>query len=176
MVAAIVMSGVAVLVVVFAVAKWIDTRPTSPDDWRSLLSKDRPQSATAVSSHHAPGLVSRCSTLTQYSRRRLCLSLNDERVPAGTCIALESFLLSTFRRTASGRPILVVHVRVDAAPTGAKAAPRSRARLNWILGIGVRAPGRIGASGKIERQRSCLESMGGNAMVHRNQRIRRRPP
>jgi hypothetical protein len=32
MVAAIVMSGVAVLVAVFAVAMWIDTRPTSRDD------------------------------------------------------------------------------------------------------------------------------------------------
>jgi hypothetical protein len=32
MVAAIVMSGVAVLVAVFAVAMWSDTRPTSRDD------------------------------------------------------------------------------------------------------------------------------------------------
>jgi hypothetical protein len=47
---------------------------------------------------------------------------------------------------------------------------------NWVtlvgIGIGIRAPGRIGASGKIESQPSCLGSMGVDVMTDREQRIR----
>jgi hypothetical protein len=48
--------------------------------------------------------------------------------------------------------------------------------VNWIrlagLAIGIRAPARIGGSGKIEGQPSCLGSMGGYAMPYREERIR----